>query len=47
MVLFYSSIPDTFIVKGRDAIVYKKEGLWILAENDGSNLNTEVINIKF
>ncbi len=47
MILYYSGRPDTFIVKGKDAIVYKKDDLWILAENNGANLTTEVINIKF
>lgn len=47
MILYHSGIPNTFIVKDRNAIVYKKEDLWILAENDGNKLKTEVVNIKF
>jgi hypothetical protein len=47
MVLYASGVADTFIVKDKNAIVYKKEGLWIYAENNGSELKTEVLNIKF
>ncbi|OUR91378.1 hypothetical protein A9Q87_10480 [Flavobacteriales bacterium 34_180_T64] len=47
MILYYSGIPDTFIVKDRDAIVYKKGDLWILSENNGSTLKEEVVNLKF
>ncbi|MCB0445024.1 MAG: hypothetical protein KDC68_05120, partial [Gelidibacter sp.] len=47
MVLYASGVADTFIVKDKNAIVYKKDGLWIYAENNGSELKTEVLNIKF
>lgn len=47
MVLFYSGITDTFIVKDRNAIVYKKGDKWVLAENDGINLRSEILNVKF
>lgn len=47
MVLYASGVADTFIVKDKNAIIYKKDGLWIYAENNGSELKTEVLNIKF
>ena len=47
MVLLNSGVPNTFIVKGKDAIVYKKGTLWIYSENTGSNLKSERLNIKF
>ncbi|RKE90968.1 hypothetical protein [Ichthyenterobacterium magnum] len=47
MILLNSGVPNTFIVKGKDAIVYKKGTLWIYSENTGSNLKSETLNIKF
>lgn len=47
MVLYYSGVVNTFIVKDRNAIVYKKGNDWVLAENDGKSLKSEVLNIKF
>ena len=47
MVLYYSGVTNTFIVNDRNAIVYRKGDTWILAENDGTKLHTEVLNIKF
>ncbi|WP_299227437.1 hypothetical protein [uncultured Psychroserpens sp.] len=47
MMLLYSGLPDTFIVEGEDAIVYKKGEHWIYAENNGKTLKTKVVTIKF
>jgi len=49
VVLILLSIPkeDTFIVKGRDAIVYKDDGFWYFSENNGKSTITKTINIKF
>ena len=47
MILLYSGVPDTFIVEGKDAIVYKKENGWIYAENNGKSLISRGINLKF
>ncbi|OUR99407.1 hypothetical protein A9Q86_12630 [Flavobacteriales bacterium 33_180_T64] len=47
MVLFYSGLKDVFIVEGKDAIVYKKGTVWVLAENVGASLKSETITIKF
>jgi len=47
MVLLNSGIPDMYIVKGKDAVVYKKEGSWVYAEHSGDDLKLKVINLKF
>lgn len=47
MILLYSGIPDTYIVKGKDAIVYKNAEGWIYAENDGDKLKVKGLNLKF
>ncbi|OIQ28100.1 MAG: hypothetical protein BM564_10255 [Bacteroidetes bacterium MedPE-SWsnd-G2] len=47
MVLYYTDKKDVFIVKGKDAIVFKKDGLWVMSENNGSELKATVLNIKF
>lgn len=47
MVIYYSGIADVFIVKGKDAIIYKKGDLWIYSETNGTALMVEELNIKF
>lgn len=47
MILLDTGVTDTYIVKGKDAVVYKKDGSWVYAENSGDNLKLKVINIKF
>ena len=47
MILLYSGIDDTFIVQGKDAIVYKKGDIWVYAENSGKDLQVKGINLKF
>jgi hypothetical protein len=47
MILLDTGTPDVFIVKGEDAIVYKKEGFWVYAINTGENLQLSVLNLKF
>jgi len=47
MILLDTGIPDTFIVKGEDAVVYKKDGSWVYAVNSGDNLQLSVLNLKF
>jgi hypothetical protein len=47
MVLLYSGSPDIYIVKGQDALVFKKENAWMYALNDGSGLTVKQINLKF
>jgi hypothetical protein len=47
MILLHTGVADTFIVKGKDAVVYKQKNTWIYAENDGENLVVKGINLKF
>ncbi len=47
MILLETPFSDTFLVKGKDAIVYKKDGFWHMVTNDGTSLEVEKINIKF
>jgi len=45
--LFNSGVNDIYIVKGKDAIVYKKGGDWIYSETTETNRSTKRIDIKF
>ena len=47
MILLSTPKLDIFIVKGRDAIVYKGDGFWYLSENNGIVTTTTTLNIKF
>jgi hypothetical protein len=47
MVLLSTALEDVFIVKGRDAIVYKKNNNWMYSENGDSGQKLESLNIKF
>ncbi|SDI12581.1 hypothetical protein [Winogradskyella thalassocola] len=47
MILLNSSAKDVFIVKDKNAIVYKKEGQWMYSENNGTSTSEKVLNIKF
>ena len=47
MVLLRSGVEDYFIVQGKNAIVYKKGLIWIYAENDGKNVTTKELKLKF
>lgn len=47
MILLHSGASDSFMVKGKDAMVYKKDGVWIYAEHDGKRLITKEIKLKF
>lgn len=47
MIIYDSGIKDVFIVKGKDAIIYKKEKNWIYSETNDHELLTKIINIKF
>jgi len=49
VVMVFLSTPkqDTWIVKGRDAIVYKEDGFWYLSEYKGIKTTTIKLNIKF
>lgn len=47
MVLLYSGSPDVYIVKGQDALVFKKGEAWMYSINEGSGLDVKEINLKF
>lgn len=47
MQLFKTSAVDVFIVKGRNAIVYKEDGFWYYSENDGELKEPKTLDIKF
>ena len=47
MFLITSGLKDTFIVKGKDAMVYKKDGVWMLEDHIGSETIVQEINLKF
>ncbi|TXE15911.1 hypothetical protein ES692_14925 [Psychroserpens burtonensis] len=47
MILLNTGTPNIYIVKGKDAIVYNKEGSWVYALYNEGNLELSVINLKF
>ncbi|WP_460218256.1 hypothetical protein [Psychroserpens sp. MEBiC05023] len=47
MILLHTGVTDTYIVQGKDAIVYKKDSHWMYAENSGESLIVKGINLKF
>lgn len=47
MVLLQSSLEDVFMVKGENAVVFKRDGDWILSKNNGKKVEEEILNIKF
>ncbi|MCA0133614.1 hypothetical protein [Winogradskyella alexanderae] len=47
MVLLNTALDNVFLVKGGDAIVFKKEGDWILSKNGKDGVQVVSLNIKF
>ncbi|MFC0604715.1 hypothetical protein [Winogradskyella pulchriflava] len=47
MVLLTTAANDVFIVKDKNAIVYKEDGFWYYSENNGKVSNKKQLNIKF
>lgn len=47
MTIYTSGVKDVFIVKGKDAIIYKKGKSWIYSETNDTDLLAQAINIKF
>ncbi|MBU2928737.1 hypothetical protein [Winogradskyella psychrotolerans] len=47
MILLNSSAKDIFIVKDKNAIVFKKDDQWIYSENTGTSATENILNIKF
>ncbi|GLB48818.1 hypothetical protein Y10_11860 [Neptunitalea sp. Y10] len=41
MELLYTAIPDVYLIKGKDALLYKNDkGIWLISENDGAQMKT-------
>lgn len=47
MTLFITSLPNVYIVKGKDAILFKRGANWILSETNGEQLSENILQIKF
>jgi len=47
MILLNTNMQDTFLVKGKDAMVYKKGDTWIYESYDGDSLQSKTLNLKF
>ena len=45
--ILYSGKEDFYIVKGKDAVIYKINGSWVIAANDNGTLQIKSIDIKF
>jgi len=45
--IYVSGKKDTYIVKGLDALIYKENGEWTIAEQKENGLEERVLNIKF
>ncbi|WP_452602160.1 hypothetical protein [Pontimicrobium sp. MEBiC06410] len=45
--LYASGQEHIFIVKGRDAVIYKVDTAWVIAEQKGNRLEKKNLNIKF
>lgn len=47
MILLETTAENIFIVKGKNAIVYKEDGFWYFSENNGKLKEKKLMNIKF
>jgi len=47
MIMLETNIENVFLVKDKNAMVYKEDGFWYLSKNDGKSVTTETLNIKF
>lgn len=45
--IYYSGKKDIYMVKGIDAVIYKLNDTWVIAEQKGDKLDVSSINIKF
>ena len=45
--IFYSGKKDIYMVKGKDAVIYKLNDSWVIAEQIGDKLEVNSIKIKF
>jgi hypothetical protein len=47
MILLETGKSNVYIVKGKNAMVYKEDGFWYLSENEGDKVSVKPLNIKF
>lgn len=47
LILLTTPKQNVFIVKGRDAVVYKEDGFWFISENKDNTTTTKTLDIKF
>ncbi|MCH2194125.1 hypothetical protein [Kordia sp.] len=47
MILLKTGAPNVYLVKGKDATVYKENGKWILSKSSGSGIQKSTLDIKF
>ncbi len=47
MLLLTTAAENVFIVKGKNAIVFKEDGFWYYSENNGTLSEKKLLNIKF
>ena len=47
MVLLKTGLDDVFNVKGNDAIIFKKDGVWMYSENKENGVKLKPLDIKF
>ncbi len=45
--IYYSGKKDVFIVKGRDAIIHKVNGVWTVSEFKNNEMELKALDIKF
>ncbi|TXD82291.1 hypothetical protein ESY86_14770 [Subsaximicrobium wynnwilliamsii] len=47
MILLNTGVQNTFLVKGKDAIVYKRGNTWVYESYETEKLETKTLNLKF
>ncbi len=46
-VVLKTSHPNTFIIKGKDGVFYKKDDIWVAEYYKGDTITTEMYQVKF
>jgi hypothetical protein len=47
MTLYFTPLPDVYIVQGKDAILFKRGNNWILSESDDNQMSGKILKIDF
>ncbi len=47
MIMLETNLENVFLVKDKNAIVYKEDGFWYISKNDGNKPSIKTLNIKF